>query len=61
MTKEEVIDLASNVGMLHDNDMWFSNFKDYQDVHTQDLVEFAKLAFNKGYRACMEEYMKKND
>lgn len=61
VTRDEVIDLAEHIGILRDGDMWFSNLKDYQDVHTQDLVELAKLAYNRGYRACMEEYRKKND
>ena len=41
LTKEEVIDLAEQVGLLHDGDMWFSYLKDYQDVHTDDLVRLA--------------------
>ena len=61
MTRDEVIDLAERIGILRDGDMWFSNQKDYQDVHTQDLVELALLAYNKGYRACLNEQRKKND
>jgi len=61
VTREEVIDLAEHIGILRDGDMWFSNLKDYQDVHTQDLVELALLAYNKGYRTCLNEQRKKDD
>ena len=61
MTKDQVTEMAESVGMLHDGDMWFSNLKDYQDVHTQDLMELVKMAYNRGYRACMQEYRRKND
>jgi hypothetical protein len=61
VTKDQVIEMAESVGILHEGDMWFSNVKDYQDVCTEDLVELANMAYKRGYRACMEEYRKKND
>ena len=60
MTKDQVIEMAESVGILHDDDMWFSNLANYQDVHTQDLMELVKMAYNRGYRACMQEYRSKN-
>ena len=41
LTKEEVIELAEQVGVLNEGDKWFTNDRDYQDVHTNDLVQLA--------------------
>jgi hypothetical protein len=47
MTKEEVIELAEQVGMFHDGDWWFSNYDEYQDVNIDDLVLLVNLALRK--------------
>jgi ABC-type sugar transport system ATPase subunit len=47
MTEEEVIELAEQVGLMRDGDMWFSNRKDYTDVHTTDLVTLVNEAIGK--------------
>jgi len=49
MTKEEVIDLAEQIGLLHDGDWWFSNDRDYSDVHTNDLVALINAAIKKQF------------
>ena len=49
MTKEEVIDLAEQIGLLHDGDWWFSNDRDYSDVYTNDLVALINAAIKKQF------------
>jgi hypothetical protein len=56
MTQDEIIELAREVGMEQDGDMWFSNlYKTDMDVHISHLEAFAKLvaakAFEEGFFA----------
>jgi len=44
MTQDEIIEMAREVGMEQDGDMWFSNlYKTDMDVHISHLEAFAKL------------------
>ena len=44
MTKDEIIEMAREVGIEQDGDMWFSNlYKTDMDVHISHLETFAKL------------------
>lgn len=44
MTKEEIMDMARQAGMLRDGDVWFSaNNYEQCDVHIAELEAFAKL------------------
>jgi len=53
MTQHEIIEMAREVGMEQDGDMWFSNlYKTDMDVHISHLEAFAKLVAAKEREAC---------
>jgi hypothetical protein len=53
MTQDEIIEMAREVGMEQDGDMWFSNlYKTDMDVHISHLEAFAKLVSAKEREAC---------
>jgi len=53
MTQDEIIEMAREVGMEQDGDMWFSNvYKTDMDVHISHLIAFAKLVAAKEREAC---------
>jgi hypothetical protein len=44
MTQDEIIEMAREVGMEQDGNMWFSNlYKTDMDVHISHLEHFAQL------------------
>jgi hypothetical protein len=53
MTQDEIIEMAREVGMEQDGDMWFSNlYKTDMDVHISHLEAFAKLVAAKEREDC---------
>jgi hypothetical protein len=53
MTQDEIIEMAREVGIKQDGDMWFSNlYKTDVDVHISHLEAFAKLVAAKEREAC---------
>jgi hypothetical protein len=53
MIQDEIIEMAREVGMEQDGDMWFSNlYKTDMDVHISHLEAFAKLIAAKEREAC---------
>lgn len=44
MSKDDIIEMAKQAGMVQDGDVWFSaNNYEQSDVHTAELEAFAKL------------------
>jgi len=43
MTKDEIIEMAIQAGLMADGEMWFSPTYGNSDVHITDLERFAKL------------------
>ena len=55
MTQDErdgFIELAKQVGMIRDGEVWFSPSYENCDVYTADLLFFAKLVAEKEREAC---------
>ena len=53
MTRDQIIALAEEAGMIRDGDAWFSvTIQAEQDVITDDLVEFAHLVARAERNAC---------
>ena len=55
MTKDErdgFIELAKQVGMIQDGEVWYSLSYEHCDVYTADLLFFAKLIVEKEREAC---------
>ena len=53
MTQDEIIEMARQVGLEQDGEMWFSNtYKTDMDVHINHLEAFAKLVAAKEREAC---------
>ena len=58
MTQNErdgFIELAKQVGMIRDGEVWFSPSYENCDVYTADLLFFAKLIAEKEREACAKE------
>ena len=58
MTQDErdgFIELAKQVGMIRDGEVWFSPSYENCDVYTADLLFFAKLIADKEREACAIE------
>ena len=48
MSKDDIIEMARQAGMVQDGDVWFSaNNYEQSDVHTAELEAFAKLVEDK--------------
>ena len=47
MTKEEIIEMAKQAGLMADGEMWFSPTYGSGDVHISHLESFAKLVAEK--------------
>ena len=53
MTRDEIIEMARQVGLEQDGEMWFSNtYKTDMDVHINHLEAFAKMVAAKEREAC---------
>ena len=54
MTKEEIIEMAKQAGLMADGEMWFSPTYGSGDVHISHLASFAKLVAEKEREKCAE-------
>ena len=54
MTKEEIIEMAKQAGLMADGEMWFSPTYGSGDVHISHLESFAKLVTEKEREKCAE-------
>lgn len=55
MTRDEIIGLAEEAGMIRDGDAWFSvTMHAEQDVITDDLVQFAHLVARAERKSCCQ-------
>ena len=54
MTKEEIIEMAIQAGLMADGEMWFSPTYGSGDVHISHLESFAKLVAEKEREKCAE-------
>ena len=54
MTKEEIIEMAKQAGLMADGEMWFSPTYGSGDVHISHLESFAKLVAEKEREKCAE-------
>ena len=54
MTKEEIIEMARQAGLMADGEMWFSPTYGSGDVHISHLESFAKLVAEKEREKCAE-------
>ena len=52
MTRDEIIELAKQAGMIQDGEVWFSHSYTNCDVYTVELLFFAKLIAEKEREAC---------
>ena len=52
MTKEEIIEMAKQAGLMADGEMWFSPTYGSGDVHISHLESFAKLVAEHEREAC---------
>jgi predicted nucleotidyltransferase component of viral defense system len=52
MTRDEIIELAKQAGMIQDGEVWFSHSYKNCDVYTVELLFFAKLVAEKEREAC---------
>jgi hypothetical protein len=52
MTRDEIIELAKQAGMIQDGEVWFSHSYTNCDVYTVELLFFAKLVAEKEREAC---------
>ena len=52
MTQDEIIEMAEQVGLMADGEMWFSPTYGSGDVHISHLESFAKLVAEKEREAC---------
>ena len=62
MTRDEIIEMARQVGLEQDGEMWFSNtYKTDMDVHINHLEAFAKMVAAKEREACAKVCDDKHD
>ena len=54
MTKDEIIEMARQAGLMADGEMWFSPTYGSGDVHISHLESFAKLLAEKEREKCAE-------
>ena len=54
MTKDEIIEMAKQAGLMADGEMWFSPTYGNGDVHISHLESFAKLVAEKEREKCAE-------
>ena len=54
MTKDEIIEMARQAGLMADGEMWFSPTYGSGDVHISHLESFAKLVAEKEREKCAE-------
>ena len=54
MTKEEIIEMAKQAGLMADGEMWFSPTYGSGDVHISHLESFAKLVAEKERKECAD-------
>ena len=54
MTQDEIIEMAEQVGLMADGEMWFSPTYGSGDVHISHLESFAKLVAEKEREKCAE-------
>ena len=54
MTKDEIIEMAKQAGLMADGEMWFSPTYGSGDVHISHLESFAKLVAEKEREKCAE-------
>ena len=54
MTKEEIIEMAKQAGLMADGEMWFSPTYGSGDVHISHLESFAKLVAENEREKCAE-------
>ena len=52
MTKDEIIEMARQAGLMADGEMWFSPTYGSGDVHISHLESFAKLVAEKERESC---------